>query len=330
MLVARRTRASSALERRLRTRSIADYDGRIPRREAHHAGVPRGRARSAAASPRAGRSRTRSSSSRTTRRCPAARSSAPSRYPEAERDERLRTLPLRTSVMHVWFMGEADKRDDRYLATYASSKVALFAARAVLAHNRMLYRSTSGSCASSSRRPSSRPTDGARSTASSATPSAPPPSARRRRRRALRRRDAGTGRRPSASSSSPSGRGARAGRPRGALGTIPHGEDPARRDRQHRRVQGVRADAAARQGGARGRPARRRPGRSASCTRETFLALARRPLDEDPYPHLERADLLVVAPCSANTLAKLAHGIADNLVTEAALAHRAPSSSRPR
>jgi phosphopantothenoylcysteine decarboxylase/phosphopantothenate--cysteine ligase len=58
--------------------------------------------------------------------------------------------------------------------------------------------------------------------------------------------------------------------------------------------------------------------------RQTFLALARRGLDDDPYPHLERADLLVIAPCSANTLAKLAAGLADNLVTEAALAHRGP------
>src|SRR3954468_1749855 len=57
-------------------------------------------------------------------------------------------------------------------------------------------------------------------------------------------------------------------------------------------------------------------------TEETFLALARRPANEDVYPHLARADLLVVAPCTANTLAKLAHGIADNVLTEAALAHR--------
>src|SRR5439155_3172147 len=45
---------------------------------------------------------------------------------------------------------------------------------------------------------------------------------------------------------------------------------------------------------------------------------------EDVYPHLEHADLLVVAPCTANTLAKLAQGIADNVLTEAALAHRGP------
>ena len=57
---------------------------------------------------------------------------------------------------------------------------------------------------------------------------------------------------------------------------------------------------------------------------ETFLALARRPKSEDVYEHLTRADLLVVAPCTANTLAKLAYGIADNVLTEAALAHRGP------
>jgi len=56
----------------------------------------------------------------------------------------------------------------------------------------------------------------------------------------------------------------------------------------------------------------------------TFVALARRPANEDVYPHLTRADLLVIAPCTANTLAKLAHGLADNVLTEAALAHRGP------
>src|SRR5919109_3563028 len=57
---------------------------------------------------------------------------------------------------------------------------------------------------------------------------------------------------------------------------------------------------------------------------QTFFALARKAPSGDPYPHLERADLLVVAPLTANTLAKLAHGLADDLVTEAALAHARP------
>jgi phosphopantothenoylcysteine decarboxylase / phosphopantothenate---cysteine ligase len=66
------------------------------------------------------------------------------------------------------------------------------------------------------------------------------------------------------------------------------------------------------------------PGAERFVTAETFRALARRPPAEDVYLHLTRADLLVVAPCTANTFAKLAHGIADNVLTEAALAHRGP------
>jgi phosphopantothenoylcysteine decarboxylase/phosphopantothenate--cysteine ligase len=49
--------------------------------------------------------------------------------------------------------------------------------------------------------------------------------------------------------------------------------------------------------------------------------------DHDPISHLElvrRADVLCVAPASANTIAKLAAGLADNLLTSAALASSAP------
>ena len=66
------------------------------------------------------------------------------------------------------------------------------------------------------------------------------------------------------------------------------------------------------------------PGAERFVRAETFAALARRPPAEDTYLHLTRADLLVVAPCTANTLAKLAHGLSDNLLTEAALSHRGP------
>jgi len=62
---------------------------------------------------------------------------------------------------------------------------------------------------------------------------------------------------------------------------------------------------------------------------ETFFALARKPVSTDPYPHLERADLLVIAPLTANTMAKLAHGLADDVLTEAALAHRGPVLAAP-
>jgi phosphopantothenoylcysteine decarboxylase/phosphopantothenate--cysteine ligase len=56
----------------------------------------------------------------------------------------------------------------------------------------------------------------------------------------------------------------------------------------------------------------------------TFWALARKEPDDDPYPHLAGADLLVVAPLTANTMARLAHGLADDRLTETALAHRGP------
>ena len=55
-------------------------------------------------------------------------------------------------------------------------------------------------------------------------------------------------------------------------------------------------------------------------TRMTFEALARREAPRELYPHLLEAHLLVVAPLSANTLAKLAHGFADNVLTQTALA----------
>src|SRR5688500_9725668 len=57
---------------------------------------------------------------------------------------------------------------------------------------------------------------------------------------------------------------------------------------------------------------------------ETFWALARKSPEAEPYPHLRRADVLVVAPLTAHTLARLAHGLADDVLTEAALAHDGP------
>jgi phosphopantothenoylcysteine decarboxylase / phosphopantothenate---cysteine ligase len=51
------------------------------------------------------------------------------------------------------------------------------------------------------------------------------------------------------------------------------------------------------------------------------------PADHDPISHLElvrRCDVLCLAPASANTIAKLAGGLADNLLTSAALASTAP------
>jgi phosphopantothenoylcysteine decarboxylase/phosphopantothenate--cysteine ligase len=51
------------------------------------------------------------------------------------------------------------------------------------------------------------------------------------------------------------------------------------------------------------------------------------PPRHDPLSHLElvrNADAFVIAPATANTIAKLAHGLADNLLTSAALAARCP------
>ena len=59
-------------------------------------------------------------------------------------------------------------------------------------------------------------------------------------------------------------------------------------------------------------------------TSQTFAGLARQEPMRELYPHLAQFDLFVVAPLSANTLAKLAHGLADNVLTEAALAFRGP------
>lgn len=65
----------------------------------------------------------------------------------------------------------------------------------------------------------------------------------------------------------------------------------------------------------------------------TFAALARRPVhtslwervEEIPHIALAReAEVLAIVPCTANTLAKLALGLADDLLTNVALATRAP------
>lgn len=67
----------------------------------------------------------------------------------------------------------------------------------------------------------------------------------------------------------------------------------------------------------------------------TFQALTQRPVPLDMFALLrdtdithvslgQAADLMIIAPATANTLAKLAHGLADNLLTTTALACRAP------
>ena len=67
-----------------------------------------------------------------------ARVAAAAAYPEAERKEKLRDFVSHVMLME-WFMSEAEKRRDRYLAAFASSRLALYAGRSVLALNHMLY-----------------------------------------------------------------------------------------------------------------------------------------------------------------------------------------------
>ena len=71
------------------------------------------------------------------------------------------------------------------------------------------------------------------------------------------------------------------------------------------------------------------PGAQSFVAARTFEALARRESPRELYPHLVDADLLVVAPLSANTLAKLGNGLADNVLTQTALAFRGPMLVAP-
>jgi phosphopantothenoylcysteine decarboxylase / phosphopantothenate---cysteine ligase len=64
-------------------------------------------------------------------------------------------------------------------------------------------------------------------------------------------------------------------------------------------------------------------------TAHSFEALARREMPRELYPHLAEADLVVIAPLSANTLAKLAQGLADNVLTQTALAFDGPVLAAP-
>lgn len=66
------------------------------------------------------------------------RIAAAATYPEQERDEKLRDFIAHVMLMG-WFMPEAEKRHDRYLASFAASRLALYAGRTVLALNHLLY-----------------------------------------------------------------------------------------------------------------------------------------------------------------------------------------------
>jgi len=72
----------------------------------------------------------------------------------------------------------------------------------------------------------------------------------------------------------------------------------------------------------------------------TFRTLSQNPVAVDMFAEREtwrpehialadRAQVFVVAPCTANVIAKLAHGLADDLLTATALASRAPMILAP-
>ena len=130
------------------------------------------------------------------------------------------------------------------------------------------------------------------------------------------------------------------------------GPHPARCHRRDRRLQGARARAA----GHQGRPCRprradgderalrrpgvvrgadRRPGAASEFERDPARGAFpdQAPPEHDPLSHLElvrNADAYLIAPASANTIAKLAHGLADNLVTTRRPRRRLPGARGAR
>ena len=59
-------------------------------------------------------------------------------YPEAGVDERILAYLAQVETMK-WYIGEAAKRNDAYLASWVASRAVLFGCRAILAHNRVLF-----------------------------------------------------------------------------------------------------------------------------------------------------------------------------------------------
>jgi Domain of unknown function (DUF4037) len=59
-------------------------------------------------------------------------------YPETGVEQRMSRFLAQVQAAQ-WYVGEAAKRDDAYLAGWSASRLALFACRLVLAHNRVLY-----------------------------------------------------------------------------------------------------------------------------------------------------------------------------------------------
>ncbi len=61
-----------------------------------------------------------------------------STYPEAGHADKIRSFYAQLLAMQ-WYVGEAEKRDNRYLLMHTASELVLFGGRLILAHNRLLY-----------------------------------------------------------------------------------------------------------------------------------------------------------------------------------------------
>lgn len=60
-------------------------------------------------------------------------------YPEEKREERIKSFYSCAHTFGNFFMAESERRNSIYLRTYAASHLALFAARLMLAYNRVLF-----------------------------------------------------------------------------------------------------------------------------------------------------------------------------------------------
>jgi hypothetical protein len=59
-------------------------------------------------------------------------------YPEAGHRDKIRSFYAQLLAMQ-WYVGEAEKHDNKYLMMHSVSELVLFGGRMILAHNRLLY-----------------------------------------------------------------------------------------------------------------------------------------------------------------------------------------------
>lgn len=59
-------------------------------------------------------------------------------YPEQEREAKIQAFVSQLVILN-WYVGEAEKRQNRYLLSWATNNMVLYGGRIILAHNRLLY-----------------------------------------------------------------------------------------------------------------------------------------------------------------------------------------------